>query len=177
MFGLIAACKMKLMPEESKPSKSADVDMFHLLSETVQKQKQKRRKELLAPLGVQEFFADGTITINKRTCRGIDCNLCVKACPTKALYWKAGDIGVTTELCIFCGACVLNCIVDDCIKISRKRVTGEIEKFSKPKDFTTLQTNINTEKRFKQILEVFPTAEEYLKFVHKSKRGKTRRRS
>jgi Fe-S-cluster-containing hydrogenase component 2 len=163
------------MPKENKPSKPADTDMFQLLSETMEKQKQKQRKELLAPLDVQEFFADGTITINKRTCRGIDCNLCVKACPTKALYWKAGDIGVTTELCIFCGACVLNCIVDDCIKISRKRANGEIESFSKPRDFTTLQQNIDAKKRFKLIHEVFPTTEEYLKLVHKLKRRKTRR--
>jgi Fe-S-cluster-containing hydrogenase component 2 len=166
---------MALMPKESKRSNSKDVDMFQLLSETLEKQKQKRRKELLAPLNVQEFFAEGTITINKRTCRGLDCNLCVKACPTSALYWKAGDIGVTKELCIFCGACVLNCIVDDCIRISRKRADGETEVFSKPRDFMTLQHSIDAKKRLTRVLEVFPTYEDYVKCVRKRKRKKTRK--
>lgn len=172
---MIVARKMKLMPKESKSSKPADVDMFQLLSETTEKQKQKRRKELLAPLDVQEFFTDGTITINKRTCRGLDCNLCVKACPTKALYWRVGEIEAITDLCIFCGACVLNCIVDDCIKISRRRATGETESFSKPKDFMMLEQNIDAKKRVKLILEVFPTAKDYLKFSRKPKHRKAQK--
>jgi len=151
------------MPKESEKS----VDIFKLLSE-----KKTQREELLAPLGIKEFFAEGTITINKRICEGIDCKLCIKACPTNALYWKAGEVGITKELCIYCGACVLSCIVDDCIKITRKRATGEVESFGKPKDFTKLQHKIDTEKRFERIKEVFPTPEDYLK-RDKTKQKKT----
>lgn len=160
------------MPKESKPSKHKDANMLQLLPERSGRHMQKRRKELLTPLGIQEFFAEGTITINKRTCKGIDCNLCVKASPTNALYWKVGEIGITAELCVFCGACVLNCIVDDCVRISRKRMTGEIESFSKPKDFMMLQHNINAKKRFQLILEVFSTAEGYVKRRRKRRHGK-----
>jgi ferredoxin len=166
---------MNLMSKESKPSKHEDANALRLLSKTSGRNIQKRRKELLAPLDIQEFFAEGTITINKRTCRGIECNLCVKACPTNALYWKAGEIGMTAELCIFCGACVLNCIVDDCVRISRKRMNGHVESFSAPKDFMMLQHRINAEKRFKLILEVFSMAEGYVKQRRRRRHGKINR--
>jgi ferredoxin len=154
---------MKAMPKKRKPVKPPSVDMFQLLTETGESEKKKRREELLAPLEVQEFFAEGSITINKRTCRGVDCKLCVKACPTNALFWKAGEVGIIEELCIYCGACVLNCIVDDCIKIERKRTNGEIERFSKSKDFTALLHNINGKKRCGRVRSVFPKTEDYLK--------------
>jgi ferredoxin len=70
---------------------------------------------------------------------------------------------LTEELCIYCGACVLSCIVDDCIKIARKRLTGEVETFSRPRDFITQQSNVNTRKRLERIKEVFPGPEDYLK--------------
>jgi ferredoxin len=162
---------MKPMPEESKPSKPTNIDIFQILSETLEKQKKKRREELLAPLNIQEFFAEGTITINRRTCRGIDCNLCTKVCPTNALFWKAGEIGVMEELCIFCGACVLSCIVDDCIRITRKRANGGIEIFSKPRDFMMLQHNIDAKKRRATILDTFQRPEHYFK----RKRGRKRK--
>ncbi len=146
-----------------KKSDSSHIDIFQLLTETVEKEKKKRREELLAPLNVKEFFAEGSITINKKTCKGVECKLCVKACPTNALYWKFGEVGITEELCIYCGACVLSCIVDDCIKIVRRRLDGEIENFSKPREFVTLQHSINTKKRFERIRDVFPKTEDYLK--------------
>jgi len=164
---------MKLMPEENKSNRPKDIDMFQLLSKTLKDQKQKRRKELLTPLLVQEFFVEGTVTINKRTCRGLDCNLCTKVCPTKALYWKAGEIGIIEELCIFCGACVLTCIVDNCIKIKRKRANGETEVFSKPRDFLMLQHNIDAKKRRTIILDTFRAPEHYLKPGRKPKHKKT----
>jgi len=151
------------MPKKSKSNKPSSVDIFQILTETVEKEKKKRREELLAPLGIEEFFVEGSITINKRTCEGVECKLCIEACPTNALYWKAGDVGITQELCIYCGACVLSCIVDDCIKIVRKRETGEAESFSKPRDFTTLQHSINTKKRLQRVEDVFPKLESYLK--------------
>ncbi len=148
----------------AKPSESAVSDIFSLLVETSEKEKQKRREALLSPLGVKEFFVGGSITIDKRTCKGVECKLCIKACPTNALFWRAtGEVGITEELCIYCGACVLNCIVDDCIKIVRRRENGETEKFSTPRAFTLLQNAINTKKRHERIRAIFPTTEEYLK--------------
>jgi MinD superfamily P-loop ATPase len=72
------------------------------------------------------------------------------------LFWKAGEVGIIEELCIYCGACVLNCIVNNCIEIKRERVTGEVESFSNPREYVTLQYQINAEKRSKKIKETFP---------------------
>jgi ferredoxin len=133
------------------------------------KAKKKRREELLASSGVKEFFEEGSISVNKRTCQGLECKLCIKACPTNALYWKAGEIEVVDDLCVYCGACVLSCMVDDCIKITRKREDGKVETFSKPKDVLKLENKINAKKSFERVREVFPTAEAY---YERYKRGK-----
>lgn len=146
------------MPRKSDSSK---IDIFQLLTETGEKEKKKRREELLAPLNVKDFFAEGSITINKKTCQGVECKLCVEACPTNALYWKFGEVGITEELCIYCGACVLSCIVDGCIKIVRRRLDGELESFSKPREFVILQHGINAKKRFERIRDIFPELEYY----------------
>jgi NAD-dependent dihydropyrimidine dehydrogenase PreA subunit len=118
--------------------------------------KKKVRAEILEPLEIEEFFVDGEIIIDKGTCKGVECQLCIKACPTYALFWKAGEVGIIEELCIYCGACVLNCIVNNCIEIKRERVTGEVESFSNPREYVTLQYQINAEKRSKKIKETFP---------------------
>jgi Na+-translocating ferredoxin:NAD+ oxidoreductase RNF subunit RnfB len=145
------------MPQES----SSSVDIFSLLSDSEEKAKKKRREELLASSGVKEFFEEGSISVDKRTCWGLECKLCIKACPTNALYWKAGEIEVVDDLCVYCGACVLSCMVDDCIKITRKREDGKVEKFSKPKDVLKLENKINAKKRYERVREVFPTPEDY----------------
>ncbi|MEM3725749.1 MAG: hypothetical protein QXK98_02665 [Candidatus Bathyarchaeia archaeon] len=137
--------------KEANPS----ANIFQLLVETTEKEKQKRREELLAPLGITQFFAKGKITINKRICKGVECKLCIKACPTNALFWKAGEVGITEDLCIYCGACVLNCIVDDCIKVVRERADGETESFSKPRDVVMLQHSINSKKRTQRVDAAF----------------------
>jgi NAD-dependent dihydropyrimidine dehydrogenase PreA subunit len=142
---------------------NSSADIFQLLVETTEKEKQKRREELLAPLGITEFFAKGRITINKRICKGIECKLCIKACPTNALFWKAGEVGIIEELCIYCGACVLSCIVDDCITIVRERADGNAETFSKPRDFVMLQHSINNMKRTQRVGSIFPKIEDYLR--------------
>jgi len=160
---------MKQMPKKRKPSKHVSVNIRQLLTEKAKKEKKKLREELLTPLGIMEFFSEGSITINKRTCKGVECKLCIEACPTNALFWKAGEVGIVEELCIYCGACVLSCIVNDCIKVERKRITGEVEKFSKPRDFTALQHGINVKKRRGKIQEVFPKVEDYLKQYRKKK--------
>jgi len=146
---------------------SSNVDIFSLLSDTGEKAKKKRREELLGSLGVKEFFAEGNISIDKRTCWGVECKLCIEKCPTNALYWKAGEVGIVDYLCVYCGACVLCCMVDDCIKVERKREDGKVERFSKPKEVVKLEDKINTKKRFERVRELFPTAERYCeKYKH-----------
>ena len=145
------------MPEKS----SSNIDIFNLLSDDKDKAKKKRRQELLASTGVKEFFEEGSINIDKRTCWGVECKLCVEACPTNALYWKAGEVGIIDDLCVYCGACVLCCMVDDCIKIKRRREDGKTERFSKPKEVLKLQEKVNVKKRFDRVREVFPTHEAY----------------
>jgi len=78
------------------------------------------------------------------------------------LFWRAGEVGITRELCVYCGACVLSCILDDCIKVVRKRLTGEVERFSKPREFLVLQHDVNGGKRCQRVRDVFPKAEDYL---------------
>jgi ferredoxin len=154
------------------PEKNASaVDIFGLLSEDSPEQaKKKRRQELLEPTGVKELFKEGNISVNKYTCDGVQCKLCVKACPTNALYWKAGEVGIIEDLCVYCGACVLNCMVDDCIKIERKREDGKVERFSKPKDVILLEEKVNGKKRLDRVKAIFPTADEYLdKYAAKQK--------
>ena len=145
------------------PAKPAStVDIFGLLSDdTDEKAKRKRRQELLEPTGVKELFKDGSITINKFTCVGGQCKLCVKACPTNALYWSSGQVGITEDLCVYCGACVLNCMVDDCIKIERKREDGKTERFGKPRDVIMLEEKINEQKRLERVKAVLPSVDEY----------------
>ena len=114
-------------------------------------EKRQRRKELLEPTGVKELFKEGKININEFTCVGGQCKLCIKACPTNALYWGTGKVGLTEDLCVYCGACVLNCMVDDCIKVERKRDDGKVERFSKPRDVIMLQERSNCQKRFERV--------------------------
>ncbi|TRO47449.1 hypothetical protein E2P60_03110 [Candidatus Bathyarchaeota archaeon] len=146
------------MPEKS----SSNVDIFGLLSvDKEAEKKRKHRKELLASTGIKEFFEDGSISINKRTCWGLECKLCIEKCPTNALYWKTGEVGIVEDLCVYCGACVLCCMVDDCIKVERARDDGSSERFSKPQEIVKLQGKINAKKRLQRVKTVFPTCEAY----------------
>ena len=137
------------------PSKQPSI--FDLMNEENTSQvgeeteKRQRRKELLEPTGVKELFKEGKISINKFTCVGGQCKLCVKACPTNALYWSTSGVGITEDLCVYCGACVLNCMVDDCIKVERKREDGAVERFSKPNDVIKLAERLNSRKRFERV--------------------------
>jgi hypothetical protein len=67
-------------------------------------------------------------------------------------------------------------MVDGCMKVRRKRSTGEVESFSKPEDFMTLQNRINTRKRFERIKEVFPEPKNYLNLANQH-RQKTRKKA
>lgn len=139
------------------PSKPPSI--FDLMNEEEESQRQvdeeaerrQRRKELLGPTGVKEIFKNGKISINKFTCVGGQCKLCIKACPTNALYWGTGEVGIIDDLCVRCGACVLNCMVDDCIKVERTREDGKVERFGKPREVVKLQERINSGKRFERV--------------------------
>jgi Fe-S-cluster-containing hydrogenase component 2 len=138
------------------------VNIYDLLLEASDKKKEKnRRAELLKSMGVEDFFENGSIKIDMRTCRGIECNLCIKACPTNALYWKAGEIGIEEDLCIYCTACVLNCCVDHCIEVTRKRPDGKTESFSTPKHIMRLMRNIISNKKRKCVKSIFENPEDY----------------
>ena len=148
------------MPKET--DKKKDFDIFSLLEDS-KKLSESQRAEILKSLKVKEFFRDGSISVNDRTCQGLECELCIKACPTQALYWQDGKIGIIKDLCVYCGSCVLCCIVDDCIKITRTREDGEVEKFSTPRGVVLLFNNINFKRRCFRIKSLFPTPETYIK--------------
>jgi len=153
----------------SKESAStSNKDIFTLLSEASKRKRKEKRTQILESMKVKDLFEEGSISIDKKTCRGVECKLCVKACPTNALYWKSGEVGIDEELCVFCSACVINCIVDNCIRISRRRPNSGMEKFSAPLSVLTLLDNINSEKRMSTIKLLFSDDEAYLKWYGKS---------
>jgi ferredoxin len=151
------------MPNKDGEKKSSFFDLLEdVPDEPVEQKPESERAKLLDSMGVEDRFKEGSISIDMRTCRGIECNLCVKACPTNALYWKGGDIGIIDDLCIHCTACVANCMVDDCIKVTRKRPDGKDEKFSNAKDVCMLLKKINSKKEVDRVTSLYPTVEEYL---------------
>ncbi len=138
---------------------ASSIDIFNLLDDSDKKQRKKRREELLAPTGVKEFFKEGKIELNRHTCHGIECKKCIAVCPTNALYWNKGEIGIIEDLCVYCCACVLSCMVDDCITIERKRETEQVERFRKPKDVIKLLEKINGQKRRQRVTLIFQTTD------------------
>jgi ferredoxin len=136
------------------PEKQLSIfDLMNEDSEAVneEEERKKRRKELIEPTGVKELFKEGKITINKFTCVGGQCKICIKACPTNALYWGTGEVGIIEDLCVYCGACVANCMVDNCIKVERTGEDNKIEHFSKIDDVVKLDERKNTKKRFERV--------------------------
>ena len=142
---------MPIGDERTKMSENGEkksVDIYEILLEAGRKRDQEKRAQLLQAVKVKEFFQEGKISIDMKTCKGVECKLCIKACPTNALYWKSsGEIGIIEELCVYCTSCVLNCIVDKCIDVKRKRPSGEMEQFDKPYDVNKLLEVVNTRKR------------------------------
>ncbi|MCL2172502.1 MAG: hypothetical protein FWB84_02490 [Candidatus Bathyarchaeota archaeon] len=143
--------------------KNGSVDIFGLLTEdtNVNSEKKKRREALLAPTGVKDVFQDGKISINSYTCLGVQCKECIKVCPTTALYWGGGKVAIIEDLCVYCGACILNCQVDDCIKMERTRKDGRVEKFSKSKEILLFQKKANTNKRVQRVQSVMLKPQDY----------------
>lgn len=146
-----------------KPGSESSVDIYQLLLEASKRRRRENRAQLLQSVGVKEYFEEGSIRIDMKTCKGRECELCIKVCPTNALYWRSGEIGVVEDLCVFCGACVLNCIVDNCIQVTRMRSNGEMERFGKPREVLTLINKINSRKRVKRVKTRLPDARTYLK--------------
>jgi len=150
-----------------KQKEKAGMDIFKILLEASKEKRKAKREELLKSVGVKEFFEEGSIKIDMKTCKGVECQFCIKVCPTKALYWRAGEIGITEDLCVYCTSCVLNCMVDNCIEVRRKRETGENERFSKPSDVLKDSEHINTRKRINVIKEILPDEEAFMKRYRK----------
>lgn len=146
-----------------KQNEKTGMDIFKVLLEASKEKKRAKREQLLKSVGVKEFFEEGNIKIDMKTCKGVECKLCIKVCPTNALYWKKGEIGITEDLCVYCTSCVLNCMVDNCVEVRRKRQNGTNERFSNPVDVLRMLNNINAQNRVKAIKSIFPDEETYLK--------------
>ena len=143
-----------------KHDEKTSMDIYGILLEAGKKKNREKRAQLLQSIEAKEFFEEGKISIDMKTCRGVECKFCIKMCPTNALYWKSsGEVGITEELCIYCASCVLNCMVDNCIKVERKRSNGEMEQFSKPSDVTRLLEDVNTRNRMKTVKSLFSEEE------------------
>jgi ferredoxin len=135
-------------------SGSGSIDIFQMLFKE-SKRRREKRAELLKSIGVKEFFKYGKIEINHKICQGIECKLCVKACPTNALYWSYGRVNVVEDLCVYCAACVLSCIVDNCIMVTRKRADGKTEVFSTPREAARILRDISSRRRINLVSRVF----------------------
>jgi ferredoxin len=127
-------------------SENSGVDIFQLLLEGSKTWESKERTRLLQSIGIEENFAEGNIQIDWKTCRGVECRLCIDACPTYALYWGEGEVHIASELCVFCVACVGVCLVDGCIQVNRKRPSGEIERFSNSREVLRILHKITSKK-------------------------------
>lgn len=138
-----------------KGNDTSSKDIYEILRKSSEKKREENKKKFLEKLEVKEFFEKGGITIDEKTCKGIECRLCIDACPTNALFWRSGEIGIAEDLCVYCAACVLSCIVDDCIRVWRKRSEGELEEFSTPLHVLKLLNNIDSEKRKEKIQLLF----------------------
>lgn len=138
-------------------------DVFHLLREASQKRERKERTRLLQSMGINENFVEGSVRINWKTCRGVECKLCIDACPTNALYWREGEVGIAEKLCVFCVGCVGVCLIDDCIQVSRKRPSGEVESFSDAREVLILLHTINSKKAVERTKSRFQNIEAQLK--------------
>ncbi len=149
---------MNQMPDNS----SQPIDIFGLISDSAkkeekneEKERQERRKEMLEPTGVKEVFKEGKISINPYTCVGVQCKYCINACPTNALYWSNEGVKIIEDLCVYCGACVMSCMVDDCIQVERKRKDGTTEKFGKIPKVVSVNDKRNSQKSHRLVTSFF----------------------
>jgi ferredoxin len=138
--------------------RNVSVDIYSLLVEA-DRGKRIDRSEMLRSLGVaREYFDWGRLTIDKAACRGVECKLCIKACPTSALYWDEAQVKVEADLCIHCSACVLSCIVDNCITLTRRR-GGVEERFSTPRQAAAVNNASAGRRRAEAVLKLAEAVE------------------
>jgi len=141
---------------------SGSVDIFSLMVKAEEERRRAVREEVLSALGIPEFFTGGSVSIDVGKCYGPQCDLCVKACPTSAIFWRDGCLVVQEELCIYCAACVTNCMVEDCIRVRRVRPDGRVEEFSSVRDVAALQRAIANGKATDMVERLFPSPEDFL---------------
>ena len=100
-------------------------------------------------LGIVDVFLEGHLLIDMKLCKREECSRpCTEVCSTNALHWSRNEkIMILSELCMHCGACVLVCEVENCMKLTRKRSCGKIETLSSSKQVLTLHRNASTIKR------------------------------
>jgi len=86
----------------------------------------------------------------------------VKACPTKAIFWRSGKLIVQDEICIYCTACVANCMVEGCITVRRVRPDGTVEEFSSLGEVATLLRAVAGRKAEDAVERLFPRPGDFL---------------
>lgn len=128
-------------------------DIYSLLSG--QEKPRINRAEILRSMGIiQLFFEEGSLKIDMSKCLGVECKLCVKACPTNALYWDEAKVKLEEDLCINCSACVLNCIVDNCMILTRRSGDGKTSKFGTPRGAALANNSTASQKRKNVVSEL-----------------------
>lgn len=129
-------------------------DIYSLLLEG-QKKPRTNRAEILRSMGItQQYFEEGSLKIDMSKCVGVECKLCVKACPTNALYWDEAKVKLEEDLCIYCSACVLNCIVDNCMVLTRRGGDGKVSRFSTSRGAVLINNSTASQKRKKAVSEL-----------------------
>ena len=129
-------------------------DIYSLLLKG-QKKPRTERTEILHSMGItQLFYEEGSLRIDMSKCLGVECKLCIKACPANALYWEEAKVKLVEDLCIYCSACVFNCIVDNCMVLTRRSGDGKRIRFSTPKGAALANNATAAEKRRKAVSEL-----------------------
>ncbi|MEM2921537.1 MAG: hypothetical protein QXF26_04380 [Candidatus Bathyarchaeia archaeon] len=131
-----------------------NIDIYSLLLRA-KKRPPRERAEILRSIGITQLFYDeGDLRIDMSKCVGVECKLCIKACPTSALYWDEAKVKLERDLCIYCSACVLNCIVDNCIILHRRGSDGRTVRFGTPREAAAVNNAIATWKRVRAVSEL-----------------------
>jgi len=129
-------------------------DIYSLLLKG-QKKPRVNGAEILRSMGItQLYFEEGSLEIDMSKCVGVECKLCVKACPTYALYWDEAKVKLEEDLCIYCSACVFNCIVDNCMVLTRRGGDGKVSKFGTSRGAALVNNSTASQKRKKAMSEL-----------------------
>jgi len=141
---------------------SGGVDIFSMMVEEEEKRRRALREEVLGTLGIQDIFVKGSVSVDMRKCYGRECDMCVKACPTRAIFWRDNELVIQEEICIFCTACVANCMVEGCIRVRRVRPDGTVEEYSSVREVAVLLRSISGRKALEAVEAVFPSTSDFL---------------